>query len=42
MHNLSSDYTIVSASELQGYLDNETIRGELKLPLQFLENECHR
>ena len=42
MHNLSSDYTIVSASELQGYLDNETIQGELKLPLQFLENECHR
>ena len=42
MHNLSDEYTIVSASQLQDYIDNGTIEGEFKLPLRFLENECHR
>jgi len=42
MHNLSNEYTIVSASQLQNYLDNGSIKGEFKLPLRFLENECHR
>ena len=42
MLNLSDEYTIVSASELQEYLNNDSIEGEFKLPLSFLENECHR
>ena len=40
--NLSNEYTIVSSSELQTYIDDGTIEGEFKLPLRFLENECHR
>lgn len=40
MHNLSDKYTIVSASQLQSYIDNGSIEGEFKLPLRFLENEC--
>jgi hypothetical protein len=40
--NLSNEYTIVSASELQLYLDDGSIKSEFKLPLRFLENECHR
>jgi len=42
MHNLSDEYTIVSASQLQTYIDNGSIEGEFKLPLRFLENECRR
>jgi hypothetical protein len=42
MLNLSDEYTIVSSSELQVYLDDDSIEGEFKLPLRFLENECHR
>lgn len=42
MHNLSDEYTIVSSSQLQNYLDNGSIKGEFKLSLRFLENECYR
>jgi len=42
MHNLSDEYTIVSASQLQTYIDNGSVKGEFKLPLRLLENECHR
>ena len=42
MHNLSEEYTIVSASELQSYIDNSSIKAEFKFPLRFIENECHR
>ena len=42
MHNLSQEYTIVSASELQAYIDNGTVKSEFKFPLRFIENECHR
>ena len=42
MLNLSEEYVIISAAELQTYIDDGTIEGEFKLPLRFLENECHR
>ena len=42
MDNLSNEYTIVSASELQSYIDNGSVKAEFKFPLRFIENECHR
>ena len=42
MLNLSSEYNIVSSSQLQAYIDDGSVKGEFKLPLRFLENECHR
>ena len=42
MHNLSDEYTIVSASELQTHIDNGTITREIELPLESIENECQR
>ena len=33
---------IIGASQLQDYIDDGSIEGEFKLPLRFLENECHR
>ena len=42
MLNLSEEYVIVSASELQTYIDDGTVNSEFKFPLSFIENECHR
>ena len=42
MHNLSEEYTVVSASELQLHIENGSVQPEFKFPLRFIENECHR
>ena len=42
MLNLSEEYVIVSATELQTYIDDGTVNSEFKFPLRFIENECHR
>jgi hypothetical protein len=40
LHNLPDEYSIVSASMLQNYIDNEIIVGEFVIPLQSASNEC--
>lgn len=42
MFNLSEEYVIISASELQTYIDDGTVTSEFTFPLRFIENECHR
>jgi|TARA_B110000495_G_C23036268_1_gene618995 hypothetical protein len=40
MHALPAEYRIVSATELQQYIDSGIIIGEETLPLELINNEC--
>lgn len=40
--NFPEGYSIVSASELQIYIDDSIIESEFILPLEYIQNECSR
>ena len=42
LNNFPDDFIIVSARELQIYIDTGEIRPELVLDLNSLSNECHK
>jgi hypothetical protein len=42
LNNFPSEFQIVSASELQVYIDQGIIASEFTLPLEYISHECHR
>ena len=42
LQNFPDEIDIISATELQEYIDSGEIKSELVLPISSLQNECHK